>query len=78
MARHILDVRSPAEFRAGHSSRAKNLPLDQLKRTIERVARREDEIWLCCESGSRASQAARELRSLGYTRIKEIGPWTKL
>lgn len=78
MARIIIDVRTALEFRLGHSNKAKNLPLPQLEKKIEKFASRDDEVWLCCASGARSAQAAGKLKALGYRKIKDIGPWTNL
>ena len=78
MARIIIDVRSPSEYRTGHSSRAKNLPLTKLEAGIQKMADRQDEIWVCCESGSRSRQAVQKLKALGFRKIRDIGPWTNL
>jgi len=78
MARIIIDVRSSGEYAAAHSSKARNLPLEQVPARIGTLAKREDEVWVCCASGARSAQAARKLKELGYQRVKDLGPWTNL
>jgi phage shock protein E len=78
MARIVIDVRSPAEYQSAHAQRTKNIPLNQLKAKIAKVAQPTDEIWVCCASGSRSSQAMRELKALGYRRLRDIGSWKNL
>lgn len=68
--RFLLDVRSPAEFRAEHVAGARNVPLDQLQ--PEQLAaqlkadglQRGDELYLLCQSGMRARKAAEQLKQL--------------
>ncbi len=68
--RFLIDVRSPAEFRAQHIAGARNLPLDQLNpRTLVEQLRHEglqrgDELFLICQSGQRARKAAEQLQAL--------------
>ena len=65
----LLDVRSPAEFAAGHIPGAWNVP-------VEDVAARRDEIRARagknCLSGARAAHAIKELASDGEPRILHV------
>lgn len=68
--RFLLDVRSPAEYRAQHVAGARNVPLDQLHpETLAAQLRQEglqrgDELFLLCQSGQRARRAADQLQQL--------------
>jgi rhodanese-related sulfurtransferase len=60
----VLDVRSPAEFAAGHLPNARNIPLADLdKRIAELPAKRP--VLVCCANGSRSGRAARQLKQAG-------------
>lgn len=67
----LLDVRSPAEFRAGHVRGATSIPLDELDitdftaRTDTLEVGNDDPLYLTCQSGVRAQQAAERLRQAG-------------
>ncbi|WP_257427964.1 rhodanese-like domain-containing protein [Nocardioides carbamazepini] len=52
----VLDVRRADEFAAGHVVGARNIPLHELRSRIAEVA--DDEVWVHCQSGYRASIAA--------------------
>lgn len=61
----ILDVREDDEYRAGHISGAKLIPLGQLSAQMDKLPK--DRSILCvCASGSRSSMAARQLSAEGY------------
>ncbi len=68
----LIDVRTPAEYQAGHATGAKLVPLDDL--TPERLAKtlqnpavgRLDPLYITCQSGFRAQQAAERLTEAGY------------
>jgi len=69
----ILDVRSPAEFAAGHVPGAVNVPFDQVaERVAELAPGRERGIVVYCERGGRADQAAEALRAAGFEDVREL------
>ena len=59
----ILDVRQESEFTAGHIDGAVNIPLGDLLARVEEVA--DDEVWVHCASGYRASTAASVIAANG-------------
>ena len=61
----MIDVRSPAEYNAGHIDGAINMPIEELR---ERIAELDSdkEVWLVCEVGQRAYYASRLLLQSGY------------
>ena len=52
----ILDVRTPAEFAAGHAPGALHIPVDELRSRIAEVP--EGPVLIVCRSGRRARNAA--------------------
>ncbi|MGM9514877.1 rhodanese-like domain-containing protein [Roseateles sp. DB2] len=63
----LIDVRSYAEFMAGHVAGARSLPLPRLADDIVHLAPDPDQpIALYCASGHRAEQALGLLQRLGY------------
>ncbi len=56
-AGRLIDVRSPAEFRACHIPGAVNLPLEAFRASADRIARVAGPLVLTCHSGQRAAMA---------------------
>jgi phage shock protein E len=73
----LLDVRSEAEFAAGHAEGSINIPLDQLKQQLHRLAK-DQTIVLACASGTRSAMANRILRQHGHKQTFNIGSWRNL
>lgn len=71
----LLDVRSPAEYRSGHIPGAQLAPLDELKGSnASDMAngaglRADNPIYLTCQAGVRAEQAAQVLHEAGLTHL---------
>lgn len=66
----VLDVRTPAEFAAGHVPGAVNVPFDELdRRAAELPADRDAALVIYCRTGRRSGIAADTLRRLGYSRV---------
>lgn len=69
----ILDVRSPAEYAAGHVPGAFNIPDTQLAgRLGELGVDKSDEVVVYCLGGQRAAQAERVLAKAGYTHVLNL------
>ncbi len=71
---HVLDVRTPMEYRAVHVKGAVLCPIDQLdpanlqRELTERGFGEQDTLYLLCKGGGRATQAAE--RIISTTEIK--------
>ena len=66
----LIDVRTPAEFEAGHIPGAVNVPLDELEGSLDQLRRVLDDhhdVVLVCRSGARAGQAQEALQAAGLT-----------
>jgi rhodanese-related sulfurtransferase len=61
----VLDVRQPDEFRQGHISGAKLIPLNDLHKRMGELPKGR-EIVCVCASGSRSSSAAKILMKEGF------------
>ena len=68
----LVDVRTSGEFGSGHIKGAKSLPLDSLSRITKKISKDKDVI-VYCQSGARSSRAAGELKSMGYTKVHNLG-----
>lgn len=70
----LVDVRSAAEFAAGHVAGAINIPHDQIaSRAQELTAHKTDgTLVLYCRSGRRTALAVEALEAQGYTGLKHL------
>jgi rhodanese-related sulfurtransferase len=69
----LLDVRSQAEFDAGHILDARHVPQDQLSSHTETLKKYKDKVVItCCESGMRSGAAARLLQAQGFTKVVNL------
>jgi phage shock protein E len=68
----LVDVRTPAEYRAGHIPTAVLIPYDTIADNPP-TADKNALIILYCRSGSRAGIAYNTLSSMGYTNLVNFG-----
>lgn len=68
----LLDVRTKAEFLAGHHAGAVNIPLQELEVRLKELPSKK--IVTVCRSGARSAQAAIILNKNGFDAING-GPW---
>ncbi|SCX14325.1 rhodanese-like domain-containing protein [Candidatus Aquiluna sp. UB-MaderosW2red] len=61
----LIDVREPSEYRSGHASGARLIPLGSLEQKFKDIPI-ERKILVICQSGMRSRQAAGILASNGY------------
>jgi rhodanese-related sulfurtransferase len=76
----LIDVRTPAEYRAVHVAKARNIPLDQLdpKSVISsRKAAADQPIYLICQGGTRAKNACEKFIQAGFTDVVNVEGGTK-
>lgn len=71
----LLDVREADEFEISHASEATLLSLSVLSEetALETLPDRDVPVIVYCRSGRRSAQAARMLRTIGYTRVYDMG-----
>ena len=79
----LVDVRTPAEFHAGHIAGALNVAHDAIDENWRKTVRADpdDDVILYCGTGRRAGMAQQTLESMGWyhTRVLSGGieAWTK-
>lgn len=61
----IVDVRTPGEFKSGHIKNSINIPLDQIKKMLPELKKKQKPIITCCRSGNRSGMAKSILTSAG-------------
>lgn len=70
----VVDVRSAAEFAAGHVAGSRNIPLDEIERRAGELDRKHC-VVLCCASGARSGIALGKLRRRGFPQVVNGGSW---
>ncbi|HJU70208.1 MAG TPA: rhodanese-like domain-containing protein [Paucimonas sp.] len=66
----LIDVRSPAEYAAGHVEGAVLLPLQAIAQGIGKVAQdKAAPIVVYCQSGARSASARQQLLGMGYGNV---------
>jgi rhodanese-related sulfurtransferase len=69
----LIDVRSRAEWEAGHLEGAISMPGHELPHLIEdAVPNMDTPIIVCCAHGIRALHAANYLTEMGYSNVRSI------
>lgn len=69
----ILDVRSAEDYSGGHIVDAKHIELDKLSDQADTLKKyREKPIVVVCETGMRSAQAAKLLKSLGFSQVMNL------
>lgn len=70
----IIDVRTPAEFMAGHVAGSINISLQEIPERLEEIMEMEEPLVLCCASGMRSANATAFLKSKGVN-CENAGSW---
>jgi rhodanese-related sulfurtransferase len=71
----IVDVRTPAEFMAGHVPGSVNIPLQEIPARMEEFRNMSGTVYLCCASGNRSGQAEMYLKAHGIANVQNAGGW---
>jgi hydroxyacylglutathione hydrolase len=68
---HILDVRKPTEYQAGHLETAKNVPLDFINENLSELEK-DQTYYIHCAGGYRSMIFASILKSRGFENVVDI------
>ena len=71
---YLVDVRTPAEFAAGHVKGSVNIPLDTVPQQINQF-KGKDHIVVFCRTGNRSGQAKTFLEQNGIVNVINGGAW---
>jgi rhodanese-related sulfurtransferase len=64
----VLDVREPSEFAAGRIPKSKNVPLAELVKRADEIARFKDKpVIVACATGTRSGSALKLLKGAGFS-----------
>lgn len=71
---HVIDVRSPNEFKSCHIPGAINIPLNHFREMLpSRVPDKNQVLLIHCLSGGRSAVARHYARQLGYSNAFNLG-----
>lgn len=73
----LVDVRTPAEFAAGHIAGAINVPVQELDARISELGPKDAALVVYCRSGRRSGEAARTLKNAGFAAVHDLGPMSR-
>jgi rhodanese-related sulfurtransferase len=69
----VLDIRDHGEFNGGRIPKSKNIPLADLEKRAEEIARFKDKpVIITCRTNTRAGAAARALKALGFADVYQL------
>jgi rhodanese-related sulfurtransferase len=69
----LIDVRTPAEFAAGHVVGARNVPINTFKQKLPTLALDPQKpIVAICATAHRSPPAVRLLRAAGYENVRQL------
>jgi rhodanese-related sulfurtransferase len=68
----VVDVRTSAEFGAGHVPGARNIPHDEVGRRAGEIGPPSTPVVVYCGTGKRSAFARQELVRLGFDRVWDV------
>jgi rhodanese-related sulfurtransferase len=68
----VVDVRTKAEWNAGHYPTAVHIPANRIEEGAKTLLNSGDHILIYCNTGTRARKAAEKLESMGYKNVHYI------
>ncbi len=69
----ILDVRDEKEFAQGHLPKARHIPVRELSKRLEEIAKYKSKpVIVTCKGGTRAAAACRFLKQSGFTNVYQL------
>jgi rhodanese-related sulfurtransferase len=74
----VIDVRTPAEFSAGHATGSQNIPLDQIPHKVGKIKKLNKTIIVCCRTGARSGQAMSMLKNKSVKEVYNANSWKNL
>jgi phage shock protein E len=74
----VIDVRTPAEFNAGHLPNAINIPLAQIESGSSLPLKDKNQVLLLhCQGGMRSGKATKLLSGMGFTNVFDLGAYSR-
>ena len=69
---HVIDVRTPIEYKEGHYKNAINIPISEISKQRLSNINKNSTILIYCSTGNRARRATEKMREIGYNNIYYI------
>jgi phage shock protein E len=74
----VIDVRTPAEFNAGHLLNAMNIPLAQIESRSPLPLKNKNQVLLLhCQGGVRSAKATKLLSGMSYVNVFDLGAYSR-
>ena len=70
---NLIDIREPYEYKSGHLSKAKNIPMDIILSQTDRYLDKSKEYYIICQSGARSSRTCKILQRNGFNLVNVSG-----
>jgi len=70
----LIDVRSRGEYAGGHAKNSKNIPLDELAKSLPKLDKGKNYVVVCA-SGMRSGSAVSMMKQNGFTNCYNGGSW---
>lgn len=74
----LLDVRTPAEYSAGHIDGATLFPVETITAGTMPEVEKDTKLYVYCRSGNRSAAAKASLERAGFTDIVDLGAMTSV
>jgi rhodanese-related sulfurtransferase len=69
----VLDVRDNAEYAAGHVPKARNIPVRELARRVDEIAKYKDKpVIVTCKGNASGAAACRFLKGAGFNKLYQL------
>ena len=74
----VIDVRTPAEYGAGHLPNAINVPLQLIEAGAPLPLKNKQQVLLLhCQGGVRSAKATKLLSGMGYVNVFDLGSYSR-
>ncbi|GIM30404.1 sulfurtransferase [Clostridium polyendosporum] len=70
---NLIDIREPYEYKSGHLSNAKNIPMSKIIDEAEKYLDKSKEYHIICQSGGRSTRTCKELKAKGFNVVNVSG-----
>lgn len=70
---NLIDIREPYEVEQGTLKGAKNIPMRELLKNVEKYLEKDKDYYILCQSGMRSSRVCSGLSKNGYRVINVSG-----